>query len=316
MPTRDRTPRRGKPLLDFILKRTRKRVRLFASADGVWRFSESLKSISEDTAQEYEGRAVLELVQNGHDALMKGSTGRIRVVLTVGESSVDGAENDHGGAFGVLYVANEGKPFAPSNFEAISEVALSDKGAGEGIGNKGLGFRSVLQLSDWPEVFSKADPDDLEFDGFCFRFATPADVRELVKDRELAEKVIAEVSPLALPVPATVNDDLVAALGADGFSTVVRLPLRNKAATNSALVQIEALRSPGAPILLFLARVSALEIEVPAEGDLHPRSRVRSESRSAVKVGNDGPDIAEVDLGDEGRFLLARRTVDPIYQAP
>lgn len=288
----------------------RQRVELVARAEGVWRFSESLKSISEDTAQEYEGRAVLELVQNGHDALLKGSTGRIRVVLTVGKSSVDDAKNDHAGEFGVLYVANEGKPFATSNFEAISEVALSDKGAGEGIGNKGLGFRSVLQLSDWPEVFSKADPEDREFNGFCFRFATPADVRELVEDRELAEKIITGVSPLALPVPASVSDDMVAALGADGFSTVVRLPLRNKAATSSAFAQIEALRSPGAPILLFLKRVSALESEVRGEGDVRSRALVRSESRSAVEVGNGAHDIAEVDLGEEGRFLLARRTIE------
>lgn len=310
MPTNNRTPRRGKPLRDFILKRTRKRVGLFASADGVWQFSKSLKSISEDAAQEYEGRAVLELVQNGHDALLKGSTGRIKVVLTIGERSVDDDEKDHGGAFGVLYVANDGKPFAASNFEAISDLALSDKGAAEGIGNKGLGFRSVLLLSESPEVFSKADSKDREFDGFCFRFATPADVRELVEDRELAEKVITDVSPLDLPVPASVSDGLVAALGAEGFSTVVRLPLRDKAATSSALAQIDALSSPGAPLLLFLKRVSALEIEVRGQGPVRRQVLVRSESRSAVEVGNDGPDITEVDLGDQGRFLLARRTVE------
>ncbi|WP_436848045.1 sacsin N-terminal ATP-binding-like domain-containing protein [Streptomyces collinus] len=66
----------------------------------------------------------------------------------------DGSEDG-----GVLYVANEGAVFAEENFRAITELALSSKAAGEGIGNKGLGFRSVLQLTDWPEIDSQALDD-------------------------------------------------------------------------------------------------------------------------------------------------------------
>src|SRR6266545_4643538 len=58
-----------------ILARTRRRIELFEQAGDDWRFAQSSKSISEDTAQEYEGRAVLELVQNGHDALHPGDPG-------------------------------------------------------------------------------------------------------------------------------------------------------------------------------------------------------------------------------------------------
>ncbi|MET9160626.1 hypothetical protein ABZX56_23090 [Streptomyces parvulus] len=109
--------------------------------------------MSEDTAQEYEGRTLLELVQNGHDAIGEAAPGRIAVLAaSQGDDSI-------------LYVANEGAVFAEENFRAITELALSSKAAGEGIGNKGLGFRSVLQLTDWPEIYSKSSPDSQVFDG-------------------------------------------------------------------------------------------------------------------------------------------------------
>jgi len=137
-----------------IVSRTRRRIELFDQAGDDWRFAESLKSISEDTAQEYEGRAVLELVQNGHDALPDGEPGTIAVLVDL--------RVEHG----VVYVANQGAPFTEGNFKSITEFALSDKGPGEGIGNKGLGFRSVLQLTDWPEVYSKATAFSNTFDGY------------------------------------------------------------------------------------------------------------------------------------------------------
>src|SRR6266567_4470035 len=90
-----------------ILARTRRRIELFEQAGDDWRFAESLKSISEDTAQEYEGRAVLELVQNGHDALHSGEPGRLAILVDLQ------AEQP------ALYVANEGAPFTEGNFRSI-----------------------------------------------------------------------------------------------------------------------------------------------------------------------------------------------------
>jgi hypothetical protein len=68
-------PTTGNPCAEEIRELSRRRVEIFSDAGEAWRFAASLKSISEDTAQEYEGRAVLELIQNGHDALGHGSVG-------------------------------------------------------------------------------------------------------------------------------------------------------------------------------------------------------------------------------------------------
>ncbi|MFD0264230.1 sacsin N-terminal ATP-binding-like domain-containing protein [Kitasatospora indigofera] len=282
-----------------ILARTLRRVELFQQAGDDWRFAESLKSISEDTAQEYEGRTLLELVQNGHDALEAGEPGRVLVRL------------DLRAAARVVYVANEGNGFSAGNFRAITEFALSDKGAGEGIGNKGLGFRSVLQLTDWPEVYSKRDAASSTFDGYCFRFAAPADLNRLL-DKDLAAEVCTKVSPLMLPVPAELDDPVLAALAADGYSTVVRLPLRNPAAAEEARRQAEELTSDEAPLLLFLDRIRELAVEVVTDGGEPWHRRLTRTVMPTDLVRDPNEDgVRAIDLGDGGRYLLARRTVSP-----
>ncbi|MFG2298704.1 sacsin N-terminal ATP-binding-like domain-containing protein [Streptomyces sp. NPDC048603] len=289
----------GGDFRDIVIALTRRRIEIYQSAGEEWRFAESLKSVSEDTAQEYEGRTVLELVQNGHDALGGDRPGRISVLAVSEETG------------GVLYVANEGAAFGEKNFRAITEVALSSKTAGEGIGNKGLGFRSVLQLTDWPEIYSKASPSSPVFDGYCFRFARPEDVHALVKDPALASRVIEDISPLALPVPADVTDPLLKELAAEGFSTVVRLPLRDTHSWELAVAQMSDMVDGEAPLLLFLDRVAALVVEVRDDSpDAFTHVLSRSERTSGLVATHDTDWVTEVDLAGAGRYLLARRSLE------
>lgn len=72
--------------------------------------------------------------------------------------------------FGVLYIANDGNPFSISNFESLSNLGQSDKDPEKSIGNKGIGFRSVLEISKSPEIYSRSQKESPHFDGFCFRF--------------------------------------------------------------------------------------------------------------------------------------------------
>lgn len=87
----------------------------------------------------YSEKQINELVQNATDPLpLEG--GRIQVVLS----------NDY------LYCANEGSPFAQENIKALLMAYSSSKSSeAENIGKFGIGFKSVLALSDKPEVFSK-----------------------------------------------------------------------------------------------------------------------------------------------------------------
>ena len=153
-------------------------------------FAQSVKSMIDQTVHEYGGRFVFELIQNGYDEQPAGSdSGRISLILVQDE-----------GEHGVLYAANTGRGFSTSKVRAIANLGLSDKPVGEGIGNKGVGFKSVLQICEAPEIYS-VFPDWSP--GFCFRFATAMDIPGLVGGNPTHTKqVLDELSLYSVTVPA------------------------------------------------------------------------------------------------------------------
>ncbi|MBP2409754.1 sacsin N-terminal ATP-binding-like domain-containing protein [Brachybacterium fresconis] len=86
----------------------------------------------------YRRAQLNELVQNAADAML-GLEGRLQMVLT----------DD------TLYCANEGQPFKSSGVTAIMMAHRSSK-RGKEIGRYGLGFKSVLEISDRPEILSRS----------------------------------------------------------------------------------------------------------------------------------------------------------------
>ncbi len=110
----------------------------------------TVASLGDQVAQEYRGRAVLELLQNAHDVLGGGSHDRCQVSFVL-NSSREQPE---------LLIANSGRPFRREDFSGICQLAQSPKNPNESVGNKGLGFRSVLELTTRPEVWSTAPAED------------------------------------------------------------------------------------------------------------------------------------------------------------
>ena len=95
----------------------------------------------------YANRTLLELVQNAADA-MAGATesdeeplGRVEIVLDPDSKT--------------LYCANSGRPFSRQGIDAMSHAYLSAK-RGDEIGRFGLGFKSVLAVTDSPQVLSRS----------------------------------------------------------------------------------------------------------------------------------------------------------------
>ncbi len=125
--------------------------------------------------------------------------------------------------------------------------AMSPAGAipTELIGAKGLGFKSVLEISDTPQIFSGP---------FHFGF-------DVVQSRRLLSHIAVGEQVSFFRLPHDIAPDAVAGrLIKAGFSTVIKLPFRDENARAATITDLRALQ----PHFLLLAQhLEAVEIRLP-----------------------------------------------------
>ncbi|MCA6098158.1 sacsin N-terminal ATP-binding-like domain-containing protein [Bradyrhizobium australafricanum] len=264
---------------------------------------ESLKNLNDVIGTQYGDRVLFELLQNAHDAHRPDEEGEISIRLVI-----DGPDR------GELLVANKGRPFTASNLEAIRNIGTSDKEIGEGIGNKGLGFRSVEALTDDVHIFSagrRARADG--FDGYCFRFATANEIEErlghLGASTETAVKVASNVSRYLVPVTAQEQSNEVRRLAKEGYATVVVLPLATAVAVELARKQVATVLDAPAPVLLFLDRLSSLEAAVIERGQPPRRTQLTRKVAPIEAKLPQGFQMERVTLDRTNAFLVARQVL-------
>lgn len=145
----------------------------------------------------YGERQIEELLQNAIDQL----TGPGRVELRLAD--------------GVLYCANEGSAFDAEGIRAITHAFLSSK-KDEKIGRFGLGFKSVLGVTDHPQIISRS---------VSFGFNGP-DARAYFEDLPYRPGRVPTLRvPSVLDPAAIANDDRNIAEMMEWATTIVRLPL-------------------------------------------------------------------------------------------
>jgi hypothetical protein len=264
---------------------------------------ESLRSLNEIIGTQYGDRVLFELLQNAHDAHALGERGEVAIHLAIA--------NDHTGA---LLVANKGRPFSDSNFEAIRNIGTSDKEIGEGIGNKGLGFRSVEALTNDVHIFSAgAQVPAPVFDGYCFRFASAEEIAEFVEEigasPEVAAKVAADIPRYLVPVAVSEQSDEVRRLAALGYATVVCLPLTSSREIELAEKQVAALTNAAAPVQLFLDRLASLDISIVRAGVEIKRSMLSRAVEPLLRDPTSSIRMQRVTLSDKSEFLVVRQTL-------
>jgi hypothetical protein len=121
-----------------VLALSRAKAEAVLQAEALADDFEGWLGITDVVARDYAGRFVTELIQNAHDAHdPKRTDGEIDIVFDPRE-----------GSSGTLYVTNKGRPFNYGDLSSISVLAKSSKHPGQGIGNKGVGFKSVFLVSD------------------------------------------------------------------------------------------------------------------------------------------------------------------------
>lgn len=265
----------------------------------------SVKRLSKMIGGEYGNRVIYELLQNAHDAQPAGN-GKVSIHLLV--YSPDKGE---------LLVANGGTGFTPENLKAIRNIASSTKEIGEGIGNKGVGFRSVEALTTDPRIYScqgAAQARD-RFDGYCFRLAAQDEVEARMQSlgmNTFAAAVAASMPRYLAAVPVESQPAHVVALAREGYATVVSLPLSSRDTLALAIRQLQELINPDAPVLLFLDRIASLEIRVTGLPEMKPRLTLtrKMEPLKVDRVGKRDADLQVVTLGPERtRWVMARRTL-------
>ena len=238
----------------------------------------------------YHGREILELLQNAGDAARQtGVNGRVRIVVT-----------PHG-----LVIGNTGRPFDTGGVRSLQTANLSPKRQSETavIGDKGLGFRSILNWTQSPLVSSGAL-------GLAF---VPDYAAGILKELELGNAGLAALvgSERALGdeliVPRLVfpqwvpdwsrqtwpDDEAIKSIAAEcqsfraeGFDTAVGMPFHAPRAYDEAVQQADELRPE---FLLLVNSITQLEIKVVGR-DLKVWSCERSGDRA--KLREDGQELS------------------------
>ncbi|MEI8093071.1 MAG: DEAD/DEAH box helicase family protein [Spirochaetales bacterium] len=224
-------------------------VFLTQNEERLWRVYEASPSrIREDFGREetvlaggYGYRQVLELVQNGadavlqsaHDGAQSSSTSRLRVLLT--------------GQY--LYVANTGAPLTEEGLESLLASDISPKRDNQ-IGRFGLGFKSLLALGGRVDIFT-SDRGTIHFD--------PARCRKTIAARFGVEAAPGMRLAWFGPAADTSDPNLATMTWAE---TVVRAEVGN--ATTFGRLKNEIEEFP-AEFLLFFESPLTIDLEIEGE---------------------------------------------------
>ena len=154
--------------------------------------------------------------------------------------------------------------------------------SGDFIGSKGLGFKSVLEITDEPEIHS---------DPFHFRFSAK-ETQALLREKDLDD----DPPPLTFRIPHEREpDEETNRLLESGYTTVIRLPFQDEEARDKAVDQLHGLD----PLFLLLVHeLSCIRIRVPEGETVHEIVRCAS-----------GLSTGDVELSSRGSSTSWRRWV-------
>ena len=121
---------------------------------------------------QYHGRFLIELLQNAHDALFDVENQKTNMDKSEEIKGRIEIEITDEPPFGALYATQMTVHLSQNQILIAYLVfwAQSDKDPEKHIGNKGIGFRSVLEITRKPEIFSRKEKMSESFNGFRFRF--------------------------------------------------------------------------------------------------------------------------------------------------
>ncbi|MHA7225576.1 sacsin N-terminal ATP-binding-like domain-containing protein [Glutamicibacter soli] len=240
----------------------------------------------------YGRKQLNELIQNAADAV-DHPNGRVRIVLTKD----------------TLYCANEGSPFTEAGYRTLMLSHSSEK-RDDQIGRFGLGFKSVIQISDSPQIFSKSG--SVKWDR--------EHSNELLEDLYpgLESYPVLRIARPMDPEAEAATDPILSDLML-WATTVVKLPLSHQATWLT-----EAMNEFPHEFLLFSQNIGSLEFENQFAGTLvvwtaqregaHVtlRSKQSEENWKIFKHHHRVSTSASIEAGS----IAARETVEVTWAVP
>lgn len=260
------------PLAAVVREQSDENLRVYAT---------SATRVDEDSGQEmnlahggYGKRQLLELVQNGADAILGDPGGRIHVILT----------NEF------VYCANEGDAIDEDGIRSLLHAHISRKRDAE-IGRFGLGFKSVLGVTDRPEFYCRQV--SFGFDGAWAKdeISKVAPGRERYPSLRLARLIDPEVS--------AASDNILSEL-MDFATTVVRLP-RTLGPSDWLSADIAGFD----PAFMLFS---------PHVGHLHLEDRTTA-TRREIRVRSEGDEVTITEGSDSRRWRIFKSAISPSDEA-
>lgn len=266
-------------------------------------YRESEPRLQEDVSQEsqvahdYRGRLVYELLQNADDALAGSGHAQDHVLFRLTDAE--------------LWVANTGRPFTEADVRGLCGLGASSKTRSEGpkrasIGHKGLGFKSVLEITDSPEAFSES---------VSFRLGSrEAEVRVGQLWRDSGRGPVRGVPAMRFPTAISADDAVWTEFHKGGFRSAFRFPFHERVTDEQREALALQLLSLPMTSVLFLKHLEEVVIEVDVGGRRRERQWLLDRRRFlngdfATCDGLTESGLYRVDLvnrdGDGDRYWMA-----------
>lgn len=214
-------------------------------------YRESPGRLQEDVSQEsqvahdYRGRLVYELLQNADDSLAGIAATDDRVLFKL---------TDH-----ELWVANTGRAFTEADVRGLCGLGASSKVVSTGprrasIGHKGLGFKSVLEITDAPEAYSES---------VAFQLGKENALDQVSGLWTILDRGnVRDVPAMRFPSPIAHYDTTWRNLQSDGFRTAFRFPFHDRITKDQLAALARQLLTLPRTSVLFLKHLEEVVIEV------------------------------------------------------
>lgn len=221
----------------------------------VYRVSPS--RLQEDVSQEaqvasdYRGRLVYELLQNADDAMESSESDADRVVFVITDDA--------------FWMANSGRSLTDADVQGLCGLGASSKVDAAGtkrasIGHKGLGFKSVLEITDAPAIHSRTH---------SFRLGE----REARPHVEALWDELDSTPPPAVPAmrfPSVIREeddgDRWPALRDSELNAAFQFPFRGDLASDQREGLTDLLLGLPLTTVLFLKHLESVEVQVDQSG--------------------------------------------------